>query len=280
MQDSFREYSTVIIVSAIAHAMLLFVMSLNLVWSPRMPDQPVQLAIQATVVENTELVRQRELEAERRQQELERERKKEEQERQVVEKQRQDDKRRKADEQRKKEEQLQLADKKKKEEAQRKRQAEEKQKKENAERKRQAEEQRKKEAQAKKENERQDAERKKKAAAAAERQAQLQEQLAEEEQRLTAVQSGLLDQWIEVIRQRVIRNWRRPPGAKAGLECEVRVSQIPGGEVVSVQMGKCNGDAAIIRSIENAVYRSSPLPPPADPSLFERTLIFTFKPEQ
>jgi colicin import membrane protein len=143
-----------------------------------------------------------------------------------------------------------------------------------------AESKRKKEAQAKKEKDRQEAERKKKAAAAAERQAQLREQLAEEEQRLTAVQSGLLDQWIEVIRQRVIRNWRRPPGAKAGLECEVRVSQIPGGEVVSVQMGKCNGDAAIIRSIENAVYRSSPLPPPADPSLFERTLIFTFKPEQ
>ncbi len=245
-----------------------------------MPAQPVRLAIQASVVEDTELMQQREQEAERRRQELERERKKKEQEQQAAEKQRQDEERRKADEQRKKEEQIQLAEKKKKEAAQRKRQAEEKQKKENAERKRKAEEQRKKETQATKEKERQEVERKKKAAAAAERQAQLQAQLAEEEQRLNAVQSGLLDQWMEVIRQRVIRSWRRPPSAKAGLECEVRVSQIPGGEVVSVQMGKCNGDATVIRSIENAVYRSSPLPPPADPSLFERTLIFTFKPEQ
>ena len=40
------------------------------------------------------------------------------------------------------------------------------------------------------------------------------------------------------------------------------------------------GDEVVVRSIEAAVYRSSPLPLPPDPQLFERNLRFTFKPEQ
>ncbi|MDH4031586.1 MAG: cell envelope integrity protein TolA, partial [Chromatiales bacterium] len=82
------------------------------------------------------------------------------------------------------------------------------------------------------------------------------------------------------IRQRVQRNWIRPPEAQAGLECVVNVSQIPGGEVVDVRFGRCNGDDVVRRSIEAAVLRASPLPPPADPSLFERNLEITFRPEQ
>ena len=72
----------------------------------------------------------------------------------------------------------------------------------------------------------------------------------------------------------------RPPGAKPGLECEVLVTQIPGGQVVDVQMGRCNADDAVRRSIEAAVLRASPLPPPDDTALFERNLRFVFKPEQ
>jgi colicin import membrane protein len=48
---------------------------------------------------------------------------------------------------------------------------------------------------------------------------------------------------------------------------------------VDVRVGACNGDDAVRRSIEAAVYKSSPLPPPPDPSLFERELLFKFEPE-
>ena len=88
----------------------------------------------------------------------------------------------------------------------------------------------------------------------------------------------MLNQYIAMIEQRVVRNWQRPSSARPGLECEVRVAQAPAGTVLSVQLGRCNGDAAVRQSIENAVMKSSPLPPPPDPRLFERNLVLVFKP--
>lgn len=95
---------------------------------------------------------------------------------------------------------------------------------------------------------------------------------------MKAENAGLLNQYIAMIEQRIVRNWNRPPSARPGLECEVRVTQTPGGAVLSVQITRCNGDAAVQQSIEAAVQRSSPLPPPPDPTLFQRTLILIFKP--
>jgi len=132
----------------------------------------------------------------------------------------------------------------------------------------------------------QEKERQAKAAAERERAEQeraareLERQLAEEERLLAATDSGALAEYVGLIRQKVTRNWIRPPGAGAGLECEVLVTQIPGGEVAAVRVDRCNADDAVRRSIEAAVLRSSPLPLPADPALFERNLRFTFKPEQ
>jgi len=84
--------------------------------------------------------------------------------------------------------------------------------------------------------------------------------------------------YIFVIQQKVERNWVRPPTAAAGIECIVNVRQLPGGEVVSVTIGSCNGDAVVRRSIEAAVHRASPLPSPADPSVFNRNLQLEFRP--
>ena len=57
------------------------------------------------------------------------------------------------------------------------------------------------------------------------------------------------------------------------------MTQVPGGVVTGVQVGRCNGDEAVRQSIEAAVYRASPLPQPSDPALFERNLVVTFRPE-
>ena len=139
------------------------------------------------------------------------------------------------------------------------------------------EEQRQAEEARKREEERRQAE-----AAAREKarvEAELQAQIALEEQRMAAERSGLLGQYIALIQQRVTRSWIRPPEAQPGLDCEVYVQQIPGGDVVDVRIGRCNGSDVVKRSIESAVYRASPLPGPPDPSLFERNLVFDFKPE-
>jgi colicin import membrane protein len=142
-----------------------------------------------------------------------------------------------------------------------------------AERKRVAEIERKQKEEADKRRAAEDAQSK------AAREAELRRSMAEEEGREQAVNSGLLNQYLAMIQQRVARNWNRPASVRPGLECEVRVSQTPSGTVLSAQVTTCNGDAAMRQSIEAAVLRSSPLPPPPDPRLFERVLIFTFKPD-
>ena len=113
----------------------------------------------------------------------------------------------------------------------------------------------------------------------AEMEAELQRVLAVEDERRRAEESGLLDQYIRLIVNRIEQNWIRPASARPGLECEVRVTQIPSGDIVDVRIGRCNGDDAVIRSIEAAVLRSSPLPRPPIPSLFERSLDVIFTPD-
>ena len=113
----------------------------------------------------------------------------------------------------------------------------------------------------------------------AERETDLQRALnAEEERRNASRLAGLGAQWAQAIQARVQRAWIRPPSAKAGLDCLVIVTQVPGGTVVRAEVRTCNGDDAVKQSIEAAVFRASPLPPPPDPALFERTLELRFRP--
>lgn len=115
------------------------------------------------------------------------------------------------------------------------------------------------------------------AAEATEQEADLKRSLAAEEK---ARQAGpALASWQAQIAARINRAWLRPPTARPGIECVLNVTQVPGGEVTQVSIGECNGDQAVRESIEAAVYRASPLPPPPDPSLFERNLKINFKPD-
>ncbi len=84
-----------------------------------------------------------------------------------------------------------------------------------------------------------------------------------------------------LIRQKVSRNWARPPGTEEGLQCMVRVRLVPGGEVLQVKIISSSGDKAFDRSVENAVHKASPLPLPEEQELFEyfREIEFLFNPE-
>jgi colicin import membrane protein len=95
-----------------------------------------------------------------------------------------------------------------------------------------------------------------------------------------AARSGpALANWQSMITAKIKRNWFRPPTARPGIECVLYVTQVPGGEVTQVRIGECNGDQALRQSIEDAVYRASPLPAPPDPALFDRNLKIDFKPD-
>ncbi|MEX2125146.1 MAG: cell envelope integrity protein TolA [Woeseia sp.] len=175
--------------------------------------------------------------------------------------------------------------------------AEERQKRDEAEqqrRQREAEEQRKRE-EAELERQRQEAERKRledierqrlenerkrREAEDAEQQQQFEAELAEEQRLLDALDSGELARYRFAIQQSIQQAWIRPASAVPGLKCVVEVRQLPGGEVVGVTIASCNGDAAVQRSIEAAVYKASPLPEPENPALFDRNLRITFEPEQ
>ncbi len=112
-----------------------------------------------------------------------------------------------------------------------------------------------------------------------------QQQLAEEQRLLDAAREreyqSIVDKHVEIIRQKVTRNWLSPAGSMAGLTCTVRVRIIPGGDVLDVRITKGSGNAVFDRSVETAVLKASPLPLPADRALFDRfrVLEFIFDPE-
>jgi colicin import membrane protein len=112
------------------------------------------------------------------------------------------------------------------------------------------------------------------------RQAELQRALEAEERGNAMRNSDEANRWHAQIVARVTRAWIKPPSAQPGISCIVSVTQVPGGEVTAVRVNSCSiNDAALRESVEAAVYRASPLPPPPDPALFERNLELTFAPQ-
>lgn len=283
-----REHSAVLSLSVLAHVALFVVLALNLNLFPREEKRPTRLAIQATVVD-TRAARARAAEVERREREQRLAEERMQAERERLEQQRIAEQKRVVEERREAERRQQEAEEARQAKVQQqRRQDAEKLEKAKAEQQRKAAEA-KKVAAAKAEQQRKEADAKKLAAAEAERKAvaarraaqtkaDLERQLAEEEEFSAAAESGLLDEYAEIIRQKVERNWIRPASAREGINCRVLVKQIPGGEVVDVRIAECNGDEAVLRSIEAAVRRASPLPPPPDPALFDRSLTFDFRP--
>jgi colicin import membrane protein len=112
------------------------------------------------------------------------------------------------------------------------------------------------------------------------READLRAQLKAEEHLDQARTNGALAQYQAMIAARIERAWIRPPSAHAGINCQVRITQVPGGAVTAVQVGSCNGDEAVRQSISDAAYRASPLPAPPDPALFDRDVVVTFAPHE
>jgi colicin import membrane protein len=116
-----------------------------------------------------------------------------------------------------------------------------------------------------------------KKAAEAARKAQVQAQMqAEQEQAIKKARGN----WVAAISRKVIANWIRPPSAQPGVDCFVKITQLPSGQVVSAKMEQCNGDSVVKQSIITAVLKASPLPTPEDPQAFSRQITFEFTPDQ
>jgi colicin import membrane protein len=253
-------------------------------WQPFRQQQATAIAIEAVIVDTSEIKRQRdearkaaELEERRRRraEELERQRKRERQ--QAEEEAR---RQRELEEQRQREaqdrlQQLRLQRERTLEEERLRQQRElerVREQREAAERQRQLEEERLKQIEAREERERQEE-------LLRQEEANRQRRAEEEARAFRAGQlASLQDQYIATIAAVVTDNWLRPPTAPAGLRCRVKVVQIPGGEVISSSLvGRCNADEATRRSILAAVDRTGVLPYRGFEDVFQREIEFTFR---
>ena len=114
----------------------------------------------------------------------------------------------------------------------------------------------------------------------AEQRRRRQQEIEAEEERLAAMQADDVTRWIFELNNHISRNFVPPASMPINLECVVDVRILPGGTVADVSIGRCNGDEAVRRAVEAAVRKASPLPEPDNPSVFQRDLRMTFKPEQ
>jgi colicin import membrane protein len=252
-------------------------------WQPFKKEQPIAIAIEAVIVDTSEIKRQRD-EAHRAQ-EMEDRRQQREAE---LERQRQ----------REAEEEAEAARRQRELEAQRKREAEDRLKQLRMQRERKLEDERLKQQREldeirkrREEAERQrklEEERLKQLDTQRQRQVEEQQRLQREaleqrqaEEQARAFREGqtatLREQYVATIAAVVTDNWLRPPTAKAGLRCTVKVVQIPGGEVISSSLtGSCNGDEVTRRSILAAVDRTGVLPYRGFEDVFSREIEFIF----
>jgi colicin import membrane protein len=85
------------------------------------------------------------------------------------------------------------------------------------------------------------------------------------------------EEYYMAIQTQVTNNWFRPPTARPGLRCTLRIVQIPGGEVISAAIaGTCIADEATRRSITAAVERAGSLPYRGFEEVFQREIDFIF----
>lgn len=318
MRELLRRNPLAVLLAVLMHGLLLAFMVVGVDWlKPPKPKQQQVEIVQARVLDQSKLAAQveklkaaeREKQAqsdaarrkeEQRLAELKRQREQEKKRLAELERQRkareQAEAKRRAEAEKKAEQEKQrLADLKRKQEQEAKelaaleakrRQEQEKQaaleaERKAAEAKRVAEEKRRKEEAA-----RQKAEQERKAAAEAAARAKAEKAAREAElaRQFEAEQDDLeRGNVIAAIRQKVTRNWLRPPGtAEQGLKCTVRVRLGGSGSVLLVNVTESSGNGAFDRSVEAAVRKADPLPMPSSPRLLSqfKEILFVFDPAE
>ncbi len=66
--------------------------------------------------------------------------------------------------------------------------------------------------------------------------------------------------YMAAIAQRIEQNWSRPPSARNGMECELRIQLVPTGRVIKVDVVRGSGNRQFDRSAEQAVKKAEQFP--------------------
>ena len=96
-------------------------------------------------------------------------------------------------------------------------------------------------------------------------------------QAASARNKGLAD-YMSKVRGKIRGKMVLPPAINGNPEGVYTVVQLPSGEVLSVKVAKSSGSAVLDSAVESAILKSSPLPKPDNPSLYQRELSITYRP--
>lgn len=89
---------------------------------------------------------------------------------------------------------------------------------------------------------------------------------------------GLLARYRDALQRAIVRQWTRPDSVALGQRCRMTIRQLPGGDVLNVEIDpSCPYDSQGRRSIESAVYKAAPLPYAGFEAVFNRTLDLNFE---
>lgn len=92
--------------------------------------------------------------------------------------------------------------------------------------------------------------------------------------------AGLLARYQAALQSAITSKWTRPDSVPLGAACRLNIRQLPGGQVIAVDVvDPCSYDEAGRRSIEAAVRKAQPLPYAGFESVFQRSLILNFRAE-
>jgi colicin import membrane protein len=85
--------------------------------------------------------------------------------------------------------------------------------------------------------------------------------------------------WQDKIRAKIRGNIILPHDLAGNPEAIFDVTLLPSAEVLTVRKRKSSGNMAYDEAVERAILKSSPLPKPEQPSVFERQLELRFRPQ-
>jgi colicin import membrane protein len=111
--------------------------------------------------------------------------------------------------------------------------------------------------------------------AAAHEQQRIKEQLTRD---AAAARARALATWTDKIRAKIRGNIALTQEPKGNPEALFLVTQLPTGEVLEARLVISSGNSAYDEAVHRAILKSSPLPKPDSPGLFERELKLTFRP--
>ena len=84
--------------------------------------------------------------------------------------------------------------------------------------------------------------------------------------------------WIRNVQAKIRGNVTVPPDMSGNPEAIFEVVQLPTGEIIDAQLRKSSGVRAYDDAVQRAILKSSPLPRPERPDLFQRSLTLKFRP--